>query len=306
MSRNLPPDPPPASVQVPSGSPLGKAIRYADRYDPSLLFPVARADQRADIGIDTARAASVASAACELPFHGEDLWNAWELSWLNPRGKPVVAIGEFRVPASSPRLIESKSLKLYLNSFNQTTFDSPDTVSARIATDLSDAAGAPVHVKLQTLDRPAGCSSDASDAPDALDALVIDGLDIEIDDYAGPAPQLLVADASAAVVEETLCSHLLKSNCLVTGQPDWGTLFVRYRGRPLDRAGLLRYVVSFRRHHEFHEHCVERVFMDLTHRCAPARLEVWARYTRRGGLDINPWRSSEATEPPPNLREFRQ
>ena len=287
MSRR----PTPHTAFAPSDSPLGKTVLYCDRYDPSLLFPVDRAAQRADIGIATALA---------LPFHGEDLWNAWELSWLNPRGKPVVAIGEFRVPAASPRLIESKSLKLYLNSFNQTSFDSPEAVAARIAEDLSGAAGAIVRVTLQTLDRPVGRASGT------LDGIVIDGLDIDVADYDGPAPQLLSADASAPVVEETLCSHLLKSNCLVTGQPDWGTLFVRYRGQPLDRAGLLRYIVSFRRHHEFHEHCVERVFMDLTHRCAPARLEVWARYTRRGGLDINPWRSSEATEPPPNLREFRQ
>jgi 7-cyano-7-deazaguanine reductase len=283
----MPATPPPAD---PAASPLGKTVRYCDRYDPSLLFPVARATKRAEIGVD----------AQSLPFHGEDLWNAWELSWLNPRGKPVVAIGEFRVPATSPHLIESKSLKLYLNSFNQTDFASTDEVARRIAADLSQSAGTRVGVRLQTLD---GRPERAVGAPDGV---LIDGLDIDIADYDGPAPRLLAADEGAPVVEETLYSHLLKSNCLVTGQPDWGMLVVRYRGRPIDRAGLLRYIVSFRRHHEFHEQCVERVFMDLTRRCAPERLEVWARYTRRGGLDINPWRSSEAKAPPPNLCEVRQ
>jgi 7-cyano-7-deazaguanine reductase len=279
--------PPPAD---PAASPLGKTVRYCDRYDATLLFPVTRATKRAEIGID----------AGALPFHGEDLWNAWELSWLNPRGKPVVAIGEFRVPATSPNLIESKSLKLYLNSFNQTAFSATDDVARRIAADLSQSAGAAVGVRLQTLD---GMADRQIGRPDGV---LIDDLDLAIDDYDGPAPQMLAADGASPVVEETLYSHLLKSNCLVTGQPDWGMLAVRYRGRPIDRAGLLRYIVSFRRHHEFHEQCVERVFMDLTRRCAPERLEVWARYTRRGGLDINPWRSSEPTAPPPNRCEVRQ
>jgi 7-cyano-7-deazaguanine reductase len=291
MSRLPLPGSLPAPSNDPAGSPLGKAVRYGDRYDPALLFPVSRAGKRVEIGLDEARA---------LPFDGEDLWNAWELSWLNPRGKPVVAVGEFRFPATSPRLIESKSLKLYLNAFNQTPFDSPDAVASRIANVLSAAAGTTVAVKLQALDdrveRTLGVP----------DGILIDGLDIDIADFDAPAPQLLTADRSAPVVAETLYSHLLKSNCLVTGQPDWGMLVVRYRGRPIDRAGLLRYIVSFRRHHEFHEHCVERVFMDLVRRCAPERLEVWARYTRRGGLDINPWRSSESAEPPPNVCEVRQ
>jgi 7-cyano-7-deazaguanine reductase len=202
-------------------------VPYCDRYDPTLLFPVARATKRAEIGVDTGA----------LPFHGEDLWNAWELSWLNPRGKPVVAIGEFRVPAISPNLIESKSLKLYLNSFNQTAFASADEVARRIASDLSQSAGAPVAVKLQTLDgettRPVG----------SPDGVLIDQLDLDIEDHDGPAPHALTADLAGPVVEETLYSHLLKSNCLVTGQPDWGMLVVRYRGRPIDRAGLLRRVL---------------------------------------------------------------
>ena len=287
MPSPAPPDDP---AHDPARSPLGKTVRYCDRYDPALLFPVARAPKRAEIGVDDG----------DLPFFGEDLWNAWEISWLDPRGKPVVAIGEFRVPAVSPRLIESKSLKLYLNSFNQTAFPSADAVAARIADDLSGAAGARVAVALQplgpALERRFGVP----------DGIPIDGQDIDVADYDAPAPHLLAVDAAAPVVEETLYSHLLKSNCLVTGQPDWGMLAVSYRGRPIDRAGLLRYIVSFRRHHEFHEQCVERVFMDLLRRCAPERLEVWARYTRRGGLDINPWRSGSPKAPPPNLCEARQ
>ncbi|HPR05306.1 MAG TPA: NADPH-dependent 7-cyano-7-deazaguanine reductase QueF [Denitromonas sp.] len=268
-------------------SPLGRSTAYRNTYAPELLFPVDRAPKRAEIGVVEA-----------LPFHGEDLWNAYELSWLNARGKPVVAMGEFRVPAVSPRLIESKSLKLYLNSFNASRFDDMAEVEAVIARDLSAAAGAPVSVQLQSLHVAARqvCS---------LPGTLIDDLDVDIADY-HPAPTLLGVAADAAPVSETLVSHLLKSNCLVTGQPDWATVYVNYTGAPIDRAGLLRYIVSFREHNEFHEQCVERMFCDLMARCAPSRLEVWARYTRRGGLDINPWRSSVAGVPPLNLGDPRQ
>ena len=268
-------------------SPLGRSTAYRNTYAPELLFPVERAPKRAEIGVGEA-----------LPFHGEDLWNAYELSWLNTRGKPVVAMGEFRVPAVSPRLIESKSLKLYLNSFNASRFDDMAEVEAVIARDLSAAAGAPVDVQLQSLHVAARqvCS---------LPGTLIDDLDVDIADY-HPAPALLGVAADAAPVSETLVSHLLKSNCLVTGQPDWATVYVNYTGAPIDRAGLLRYIVSFREHNEFHEQCVERMFCDLMARCAPQRLEVWARYTRRGGLDINPWRSSVAGAPPLNQGDPRQ
>ena len=207
-------------------------------------------------------------------------------------------MGEFRVPAVSPRLIESKSLKLYLNSFNASRFDDMAEVEAVIARDLSAAAGAPVDVQLQSLHVAARqvCS---------LPGTLIDDLDVDIADY-HPAPALLGVAADAAPVSETLVSHLLKSNCLVTGQPDWATVYVNYTGAPIDRAGLLRYIVSFREHNEFHEQCVERMFCDLMARCAPSRLEVWARYTRRGGLDINPWRSSVAGAPPLNQGDPRQ
>ena len=268
-------------------SPLGRSTAYRNTYAPELLFPVDRAPKRAEIGVVEA-----------LPFHGEDLWNAYELSWLNARGKPVVAMGEFRVPAVSPRLIESKSLKLYLNSFNASRFDDMAEVEAVIARDLSAAAGAPVSVQLQSLHVAARqvCS---------LPGTLIDDLDVDIADY-HPAPTLLGVAADAAPVSETLVSHLLKSNCLVTGQPDWATVYVNYTGAPIDRAGLLRYIVSFREHNEFHEQCVERIFVDLQARCAPQALAVWARYTRRGGLDINPFRAAQPSDLPPNSGDPRQ
>jgi 7-cyano-7-deazaguanine reductase len=266
---------------------LGRVVAYRDTYAPELLFPIDRQLKRDELGI----------AAGALPFVGEDLWNAYELSWLDARGKPVVALGEFRVPADSPRLIESKSLKLYLNSFNQQRVGSVSEVQSRIAADLGAAAGAAVGVVLMPL----------ATQPQRRFAYpqgeCLDALDIAIDTYQ-PAPELL--RAPGAVVEETLYSHLLKSNCLVTGQPDWGMLVVRYRGPAIDREGLLRYVVSFRAHNEFHEQCVERVFCDIMARCRPHELAVWARYTRRGGLDINPFRASHAGLRPDEAMEVRQ
>lgn len=274
-------------MSSPHDSSLGRAVDYGDTYDASRLFPIPRAAQRASLGIGAA-----------LPFHGVDIWNAYELSWLDGRGKPQVAIGEFRVPCGSPNLVESKSLKLYLNGYAQERFGSIAALGARIATDLSTAAGAPVGVALRAP------SSFAGDTLAELDGQSIDGLDPEIDHYGPPRPDFLRAD-STIPASETLLSQLLKSNCPVTGQPDWATLQVRYAGPRIDREGLLRYLVSFRRHSDFHEHCVERIFCDLLARCAPRKLAVYARYTRRGGLDINPWRSTEDAAPP-NLRGPRQ
>jgi len=269
-------------------SPLGKPTEYRAAYAPDLLYPIPRQLKRDELCLDGAA----------LPFVGEDLWNAYELSWLNPKGKPVVAVGTLRVPADSPNLIESKSLKLYFNSLNQTVFANTDAVAATLGVDLSAAAGAPVAVELQPLgNRPAAQIG-------YPEGVLLDDLDIACDAYQ-PAPQLLTTLAGP-VVEETLYSHLLKSNCLVTGQPDWAMLVVRYRGRPLDRAGLLRYIVSFRQHNEFHEQCVERIFCDISRRCRPEALAVHARYTRRGGLDINPFRSSGGFAVPGNAREIRQ
>ncbi len=269
-------------------SPLGKSTEYCAEYAPELLFPIPRRAKRDELGLDEAA----------LPFTGEDLWNAYEISWLNPRGKPVVAVGQFRVPADSPNLIESKSFKLYLNSFNQTRFENADAVSALLRQDLSAAAGKPVAVSLQPLDQ----------SPTAVigvpEGICLDDLDIDCERYQ-PVPEELRCVAGA-VVEETLYSHLLKSNCLVTGQPDWAMVVIRYRGRPIDREGLLRYIVSFRDHNEFHEQCVERIFTDILANCRPQALAVHARYTRRGGLDINPFRSTGEYSAPDNQREIRQ
>lgn len=268
-------------------SPLGRKTVYAERYDPNLLFPIARAAQRDELGI-----------AGTGPFQGVDLWRAYEMSWLDPRGKPQVAMAELRIPADSPRLIESKSLKLYLNSFNGERLDT-DTLLARIRHDLSAAAGTDAAVDLIP---PHQFATQSLDTPDGA---VIDDLDIGIDCYGPPQPDFLET-RDAQPVTEALVSHLLKSNCPVTGQPDWGTLYIHYQGAPIDHAGLLRYVVSFRQHAEFHEHCVERIFTDLQRHCAPQTLTVQANYTRRGGLDINPFRSSEAGARPHVLRTARQ
>ena len=274
---------------APEASPLGKAVAYAEHYDPALLFPIPRQGKRAEIGI----------AEGALPFVGEDIWNAYELSWLDPRGKPVVALAHFIVPAVSPNLIESKSLKLYLNSFNQTRLAGVDELVATLTRDLSAAAGAPVLVHVAPLatrpQRPMGYPK----------GILLDGLEIDVDLYT-PEPALLSADTSRAPVTETLYSHLLKSNCLVTGQPDWAMLVVRYTGAPIDREGLLRYIISFRQHNEFHEQCVERVFVDILRQCQPSALSVFARYTRRGGLDINPYRRTPGMPVPAPFAEIRQ
>jgi len=274
-------------MSSPEHSPLGKDTAYADRYDPRLLFPIPRADKRAEIGVAEA-----------LPFHGVDIWNAYELSWLDLRGKPQVALAEFRVPAASPHIIESKSFKLYLNGFAQERIADAATLAATLLHDLSAAAGAVVGVHLRD------ARADALPVVD-LDGLLLDAQDIAIDHYGPPQADFLQADTAATPVAETVLSHLLRSNCPVTGQPDWGSVQIAYRGAPIDHAGLLRYLVSFRTHNEFHEQCVERIFVDLMQRCAPQQLSVYARYTRRGGLDINPFRSSTPATPG-NPRTVRQ
>jgi len=268
-------------------STLGRHVDYPRAYDPGLLFPIARALGREALGIG----AELPSIG--LPFIGHDRWHAYELSWLDPRGKPRVATATFTVPADSPRLVESKSLKLYLNSFNASRFDDDEAVRARIATDLSAAAGAPVAVAF------------GLPAFDDDNATLIDTLEVAIDDYGPPnANHLQCAGDDSA--DEVLHSQLLKSNCPVTGQPDWADVRIAYRGPRLDRAGLLRYLVSFRDHCEFHEQCVERIFVDLQARCRPHALSVEARYTRRGGLDINPWRATPGIPAPRPAREPRQ
>lgn len=273
-------------MNTPDDSLLGKTTVYADRYDPSLLFPIPRRGKRAEIGIGD-----------PLPFHGVDIWNAYELSWLDARGKPMVAIAEFRVPADSPNIIESKSFKLYLNGFSQERMPDAAELITVMERDLSAAAGAPVKAELSLAGAVTHIIRD-------LDGQTVDDLAVDIDDYGPPKASYLTVTGDE-IVEEALTSDLLRSNCPVTGQPDWGSVQIRYRGRPIDREGLLRYLVSFRNHNEFHEQCVERIFVDLMTRCAPQQLSVYARYTRRGGLDINPFRASESAVPV-NLRGARQ
>jgi len=268
-------------------SPLGKSSAYVSSYSPELLFPIPRATKWAELGL----------VAGQLPYQGVDYWNCYELSWLLPSGKPVVAIGEFAIPADSPNIIESKSFKLYLNSLNQSVYASPAEVAVVLAHDLSACAGAPVRVRVRSLDEV------AAEGVATLPGRCIDDLEIAVSDYGHPRPELL--RCSDEVVEEVLYSHLLKSNCPVTGQPDWGTLVVDYRGPRLDAASLLAYVVSFRQHQDFHEQCVERIFLDLQRLLQPEWLTVYARYVRRGGLDINPYRST-ATMVPDNRRLVRQ
>jgi len=282
-------------MSTPEQSQLGQRSAYADQYDAALLFPLPRAAKRAELGL----------AAGATPFFGADLWTAYELSWLNPRGKPQVAIAHVTVPCETPCIVESKSFKLYLNSFNNTRFASLEEVRARIRADVSAAVwrGAP----------QAGSVGVRLIAPELfdqqpiheLDGLLLDRLDVECTHYT-PAPGLLSAQHGEAPVSEVLVSHLLKSNCLVTGQPDWGSVQIGYSGAQIDQAGLLQYLVSFRNHNEFHEQCVERIFMDLWTRCRPIKLSVYARYTRRGGLDINPFRTSHPQALPANVRTARQ
>jgi 7-cyano-7-deazaguanine reductase len=260
-----------------NNTPLGKTTEYVSQYDPALLCPFPRQLKRDELGLTG-----------ELPFTGCDLWNGYELSWLNNKGMPQVAMAIFTFSCESPSLIESKSFKLYLNSFNQTRVDSWQELRQRLVTDLSSASGAPVEAKLFSL-------GEADHQLSRLPGDCLDDLDIEIDSYE-LTPEKLRADSSDSV-SESLHSHLLKSNCLVTSQPDWGSLLIEYTGPQIDREALLRYLISFRQHNEFHEQCVERIFVDLQRFCQPQQLSVQAWYTRRGGLDINPFRTNCDKEP---------
>jgi 7-cyano-7-deazaguanine reductase len=269
-----------------ASSPLGRATDYPDRYDAGLLFPIARAAQREGLGIGAV-----------LPFGGTDFWTAYEISWLDARGKPQLAIGQFRVPADSPALIESKSLKLYLGSYAQERVPDVDTMTTRIAADLTRACGATVEVAL-TSTAGFGRFAVAELPGESLDAA-----SVAIDAYE-PRPDVLAA--RGAQVEETLRSALFRSNCPVTGQPDYADIMLRYSGARIDREGLLRYLVSYRKHAAFHEVCVERIFVDVLERCRPQALSVYARFLRRGGIDINPFRSNFEARPPGAIRTPRQ
>jgi len=275
-------------MNTPEQSQLGKASSYIDQYDASLLFPIPRADKRAELGVtDTP------------PFFGADMWTLYELSWLNLRGKPQVALAHVTVPCESPYIVESKSFKLYLNSFNNSRFADAREVRERIRADVSAATGVGIGIKTigpELFDR---------EPVHEMDGLNLDRLDVECLHFT-PAPELLFAEFDELPVTETLTSNLLKSNCLVTGQPDWGSVQIAYSGPAINQEGLLQYLVSFRNHNEFHEQCVERIFMDVWTRCKPIKLSVYARYTRRGGLDINPYRCSYPAQLPLNVRTARQ
>lgn len=271
------------------GALLGQQTEYKDSYDASLLFPIARKLNRDDLNIDESA----------LPFKGEDTWTGYELSWLNRKGKPVVAVAEFIFPATSSHIIESKSFKLYLNSFNQTKFDSMAQVQQILTSDLSKSANCDVVVKLFNAD-DFDCLM-----PTPFTGTCLDDLDIEVSEY-DLNTELLKTDASNEIVTETLYSHLLKSNCLITSQPDWASVVIRYTGKKICHESLLKYLISFRNHNEFHEQCVERLFCDIQNKFSMTQLEVFARYTRRGGLDINPYRSTDFATTQFKLKSNRQ
>lgn len=268
--------------------PLGKVTQYQSEYTPQLLQAVPRRLNREELGIVE-----------QQPFVGCDVWHGYELSWLNAKGKPVVALARFTVDASSDNIIESKSFKLYLNSLNQARFSSHAAVIETLVRDLSATAAQAVNVELFS-------PEDIAAFPvTQLAGECIDDIDIEIDGFELNAASLAL-DGSNENVKETLHSHLLKSNCLITNQPDWASVVIDYQGAKIDREGLLRYLISFRQHNEFHEQCVERIFTDIQKRCSPAELTVQALYTRRGGLDINPFRSSVSSLSVPLRRINRQ
>lgn len=267
---------------------LGVNVDFTDHYSPNILYPIPRHLKRSTIGIDKNQ---------NLPFYGFDTWNDYETSWLNSKGKPLVGITTFHIPCYSPNIIESKSLKLYLNSLSNTQFSSKAEVTALIIKDLSRVAGAEVGVTISDISTFSGATLVK---PSGIN---IDHLDLEIDCYEAMPNYLGTSDE---IVTETLYSDLLKSNCPVTSQPDWATLIIDYHGPKLQREGLLKYIVSLRNQHEFHEQCIERIFMDLLTRCQPSQLTVTGRYTRRGGKDINPYRSTDPTIQIQNQRLIRQ
>ncbi|MCM1511593.1 MAG: NADPH-dependent 7-cyano-7-deazaguanine reductase QueF [Oxalobacter formigenes] len=279
----------PPDANTPAQSPLGKPAAAPSAYDPAVLYPIPRKSMRDNLDI-----------AGTLPFYGLDIWNAYELSWLNMRGKPQIAIMNLTVSADSPNIVESKSMKLYLNSLAQTRLAGADAVSALLRADLSDAFGSPVTVSL--IQQPAFASVKIEE----LGGILLDRLDIEATQYSRD-PSLLKTNTEEPPVEEKLVSHLLRTNCPVTGQPDWGSIQIHYVGHAINQEGLLKYLISYRTEQEFHEQCVERIFLDILKTCRPQGLTVYARYTRRGGISINPWRSNTSSgKRPLFIRNARQ
>ena len=276
------------TISAPDDLSLGKQVDYEFEYNPGLLQGVPRSLSRDTLNL----------AGSGLPFDGIDTWTGYELSWLNLKGKPNVAILECHVPITSKNLIESKSFKLYLNSFNQTKVASAEDVRQVLQADLSACAGEPVEVKLILPEQFSSLQFQE------FNGTLLDSLDVEIDQYS-PNTQYLTVAKNETGVQETLVSHLLKSNCLITSQPDWASIQIRYEGKAIEHEGLLKYLISFRQHNEFHEQCVERIYNDIMQHCQPDKLTVCARYTRRGGLDINPFRSNYEA-PYANHRQARQ
>ena len=271
-------------------APLGKNSATPNQYSPDILFPISRSINRQLLGIQDHA----------LPFFGVDIWNAYELSWLNNKGKPQIAIACFMVPANSPNIIESKSWKLYLNSLNNHPFASSEELISTLKNDLSEAAGVSVNVQLHSPEHQ------SNRGMQELEGQLLDRLDIEVNPSQAPDASLLSVDSSLGMVEQCVVSHLLRSNCPVTGQPDWASVQIKYAGLSINEEGLLRYLISLREHQEFHEHCVEKIFMDIKEQCRPSKLSVYARYTRRGGIDINPFRADYNAEWPENKRHSRQ
>lgn len=265
-------------------SPLGKQLDRKNSYAPEILFAISRQPSRTHLKIPE-----------NLLFRGYDVWNAFEISWLNMRGKPIVALGEFIVPCDTPNLIESKSMKLYLNSLASTRFPSIQAVKNTITQDLSATAKGNITVQLI----PLYAAKNITTEP--FDGLCLDTLDVECDVYQVTS-DLLTVEPSSEIVEEKIYTNLLRSNCLVTHQPDWGTIFMHYQGRKISHEGFLKYIVSFRQHDELHEQCIERIFMDILTQCKPQKLTIEGRYTRRGGIDINPYRTNYQTGLPRNRR----
>ena len=270
-----------------SSSSLGEHSQYDNEYDPALLHPILRGEYRSTV------------ANFVAPLYGHDLWQCFELSWLNNNGVPQVACADIIVPMESLAIVESKSLKLYLNSFHDRQFADQDGVKALIKKDLTALLSAGVDVVLRS------ASIVVSALPQAVEPLLLDDLDVTCHEYQRNPKLLLLNDDNRQVDSEQLCSHLLRSHCPVTNQPDWGTLTIRYSGSAINPEALLRYIVSFRQHNGFHEQCVEQIYSDIMTECQPELLTVYAQYTRRGGIDINPWRSNDS-EPLVLDRVWRQ
>lgn len=249
-------------------SPLGKKVNYSEQYNPELLCAIPRNQSRG----------GWLSQGQPLPFDGFDQWNLWELSWLDPTGKPQVRVGRLQIPCNSPFLVESKSLKLYLNSLNFKKFPTAGAVQECIVNDLSQLLDCKVSLEILPL------------ASKALNTFSIEGECLD----QGPFSQEMqdAIQGNSEEVSEVLYSHLFRSCCPVTGQPDWATVVIDYKGSPLNRSALLTYLVSFRKHQAFHEACVEKIFTDLLTQCDLKKLSVMAFFNRRGGIDISPYRST--------------